>query len=120
MDALDPHRSHSRSNSVAAHAKTFSPKDRRNPAAPEERPTGIDFVDPVPEKNLFCRRQDCLAIEAGTRDPQKRGLKRERKLGTVALDQTFTVAMAQTIPDFFNEMVPPFPGITASIGAEWE
>lgn len=94
VDALNPHLAHRGPNPVAPHDTPFSPKDGLNPATSEERPTGIDLVDPVPERNLFGRRQDRLVIEPGTGESQKRGLCRERKLQTVAFDQVFAVTMA--------------------------
>jgi len=74
MDTGDAHLPHGGLDTLPAHDESLLGKNGRNAATAEERPAGVDLVDPVAEKDLLGRRRDRLVVEAGAGDPQQRGL----------------------------------------------
>jgi hypothetical protein len=102
MNPFNSHFPHSCLNTLPPHNESFPFERSRNAPTAEERPTGVDLVNPVPKRNLFWRWENRPVIEPGKGDSQQLGLGREGKLRTVGVDQILSIGMAQAIPDLME------------------
>ena len=101
MNSFNSHFPHGCLNTFSSHDESVPFENRHDAATAEERPSGIDLVNPVPKRNLFWRSKNRPVIEPGTGDAQKLVLGGEGKLRTVGVNQILSIGMAQLIPDFF-------------------
>ena len=105
MDPFDAHLPHGGPDPLPSHDEAFPGEDGRNAATPEERPAGVEFVDPVPKPDLFLRRRNRPIIQDRSRDPGQVGGNDEGKVGILGDKPAFALCLAQLIPDFFLSQV---------------
>lgn len=101
VNPFDPHFAHRRPNTIPAHGESLLPKGGSDLPAPVERPSGIDLIDPVAEKNLLRGRLHRLVIDNGSGDAGQVALVRDGEFRVIFEDPAFSGLMAQLSPDFF-------------------
>ena len=105
MDPFDAHLPHSGPDPLPSHDEAFPGEDGRNAATSEERPAGVDLVDPVPKPDLFLRCRDGVIVKDRSGDTSQVGGNDEGKVGILGDKPAFALCMAQLIPDFFLSQV---------------
>ena len=83
----DPHLAHVAVHGVAAALPPLTPQGDGDPPRPKERIAGVDFIDPVFDRDLHRRRPRGLIVEAGPTDLEQFGLRDQGEPRVLAVDQ---------------------------------
>jgi len=103
IDRGNPHFLHIPPHRSARQGAEFRSQEHLDCARPVKRGVRVDLVDPMRDCHLARRWGNRLIREAGAAEGQERGLRRERQLRGITLDQRLPFPKTQAGSFFFSQ-----------------